>query len=193
MLPTENYYGGWAASGEIDILELIGHTPSKVYGTIHYGGAWPDNLSTSSNYTLPSGDFSNDFHVFAIEWDTAGITWFVDSVQFFTVKHGQPFDKKFHWLLNVAVGGNWPGVPDATTVFPVQMVIDYVRVYQNIGTSVNKFTYFNKRNLNFAQSSQNNVFTISGRNCGLSGTSLQPLIYFSVINNSASARLVFSR
>jgi beta-glucanase (GH16 family) len=129
MLPTDNYYGGWAASGEIDIMELLGHEPAKVYGTIHFGGAWPDNQSSSENYTLPNGDFSDDFHIFAIEWDKDGISWYVDSVRYSVKPHKQPFDKRFYLLMNLAVGGNWPGNPDGSTVFPVRMEIDYVRVY----------------------------------------------------------------
>jgi len=193
MLPTDNYYGGWAASGEIDIMELIGHEPSKVYGTIHYGGAWPENLSSGNNYTLVSGDFSDDFHVFTIEWDTAGITWFVDSIKFFTVKHGQPFDKSFHWLLNVAVGGNWPGAPDAATTFPVQMVVDYVRVYQNVATSVNNKKVLNKSTLPLVNLPEKSVFTISGRNCGLSKTSAQPFIYFSDVLRLRNINISFEK
>lgn len=129
MLPTDNYYGSWAASGEIDIMELLGHEPAKVYGTIHFGGVWPDNQSSSENVTLPNGDFSDDFHIFAIEWDKDGISWYIDSTRYSVKPHKQPFDKRFYLIMNVAVGGNWPGNPDGSTVFPVRMEIDYVRVY----------------------------------------------------------------
>lgn len=129
MLPTDNYYGVWAASGEIDIMELLGHEPAKVYGTIHFGGAWPDNQNSSGNYTLPKGDFSDDFHIFAVEWDKNGISWYVDSTCYYVTPHQQPFDKRFYLIMNVAVGGNWPGNPDGSTVFPVRMEVDYVRVY----------------------------------------------------------------
>jgi len=129
MLPTDNFYGGWAASGEIDIMELLGHEPAKVYGTIHFGGVWPDNQNSSENYTLPKGDFSDDFHIFAIEWDSEGISWYVDSIRYSVKPHKQPFDKRFYLIMNLAVGGNWPGNPDGSTVFPVRMEVDYVRVY----------------------------------------------------------------
>ncbi len=129
MLPTDNFYGGWAASGEIDIMELLGHEPAKIYGTIHFGGAWPDNQSSTETYTLPKGDFSDDFHTFAIEWDTEGISWYVDSIRYSVKPHKQPFDKRFYLIMNLAVGGNWPGNPDGSTVFPVRMEVDYVRVY----------------------------------------------------------------
>lgn len=139
MLPSDNsHYGTWAASGEIDIMEMVGHEPNRVHGTIHYGGAWPDNQSTSNVVTLPSGTFNDDFHVFALEWDTAALRWYLDDELFATVTdwsstsapYPAPFDVDFHILLNLAVGGNWPGPPDATTGFPQDFVIDYVRVYQ---------------------------------------------------------------
>jgi beta-glucanase (GH16 family) len=138
MLPADNEYGEWAASGEIDIMELVGHEPATVHGTLHYGGTWPDNTYSGSSYTLPSSDFSQDFHVFALEWAPGEFRWYVDGFRYRTQSqwHTQghdfpaPFDKRFHLLINLAVGGNWPGNPDATTEFPQELVIDYVRVYQ---------------------------------------------------------------
>jgi beta-glucanase (GH16 family) len=138
MLPTDSPYGGWAASGEIDIMEILGDQPNKLYGTIHYHGEWPNNWSSGGSYTLPSGDFSQDFHVFALEWEPGMMRWYVDGINYSTktswdttsgAPFPAPFDVPFHILLNVAVGGNWPGSPDDTTVFPQQMVVDYVRVY----------------------------------------------------------------
>jgi len=143
MLPTDNEYGGWAASGEIDIMELVGHEPATIHGTLHYGGAWPHNTSSGSSFTLPSGDFSQDFHIFALEWEPGEFRWYVDGFRYRTQTqwHIQghdfpaPFDKRFHLLINLAVGGNWPGNPDATTEFPQELVIDYVRVYQRTAES----------------------------------------------------------
>jgi beta-glucanase (GH16 family) len=137
MLPTDWVYGGWAASGEIDIMEIIGSEPDVLHGTIHYHGEWPDNRSSGASWTLPSGDFSDDFHVFALEWEEGVMRWYVDGIHYSTktswdstsAPYPAPFDQRFHILLNVAVGGNWPGDPDPTTVFPQQMVVDYVRVY----------------------------------------------------------------
>jgi beta-glucanase (GH16 family) len=136
MLPTDWEYGGWPASGEIDIMELIGHEPWRVYGTLHYGGS-SDHQYSGSNYNLSAGLFSEDFHVFTLEWDATEMNWYVDGNHYLTktdwYSTGQPypapFDKRFHILLNVAVGGNWPGYPDETTVFPAQMEVDYVRVF----------------------------------------------------------------
>ncbi len=138
MLPTDNEYGGWAASGEIDIMELVGHEPDKVHGTLHYGGRWPENTHTGKAFTLDKGNFGRDFHVFVLEWEKGEIRWYVDGEHYQTqtewyTENGDypaPFDKRFHLLLNVAVGGNWPGDPDNTTVFPQQMEVDYVRVFQ---------------------------------------------------------------
>ncbi len=138
MLPTDNVYGGWAASGEIDIMELLGHEPATVHGTLHYGGAWPNNVSSGESFTLPFGTFADDFHVFSLEWEEGVIRWFVDGALYQTQTHWStsgfsfpaPFDRRFHLLLNLAVGGNWPGDPDATTEFPQHFEIDWVRVYQ---------------------------------------------------------------
>ncbi len=126
---------GWPASGEIDIMELIGGGSSgdrTVYGTAH----WDDNghKSFGLNY-LNSTNFSNDFHVFSIIWDSLSIKWFVDDQQYsiinITSDTLSEFQNNFFIILNVAVGGNWPGSPDTTTVFPQKMEVDYVRVYQN--------------------------------------------------------------
>jgi beta-glucanase (GH16 family) len=138
MLPTDWVYGGWAASGEIDIMELLGQEPTKVYGTIHYGGAYPDNVHTGTSYELVNGSFSDDYHVFAFEWEENEMRWYVDGVLYSTqtewytssAPYPAPFNKRFHIILNVAVGGNWPGNPDSSTVFPQSMLVDYVKVYQ---------------------------------------------------------------
>lgn len=138
MLPTDEVYGGWAASGEIDIMEYLGQQANKVYGTIHYGSQWPDNASSGRTLTLSSGDFNSAFHTFALEWEPTEMRWYVDGQLYATqtlwFSSGQPFpapfDERFHLLLNVAIGGNFPGDPDGNTVFPQQMVVDYVRVYE---------------------------------------------------------------
>uniref|UniRef100_T1JF06 GH16 domain-containing protein n=1 Tax=Strigamia maritima TaxID=126957 RepID=T1JF06_STRMM len=137
MLPTYYKHGPGIASGEIDILELLGDKPNKMYSTCHYGKTWTDRDSKSSNYSLPHGDFSDDFHVFSMKWSPDLIRIFVDDVQIINFrpsdvpkKYTYPFDDYFYIILNVAVGGNWPGSPDASTVFPQVMLIDYVRVYK---------------------------------------------------------------
>lgn len=138
MMPTYSVYGGWAASGEIDIMESI-NTADRIYGTIHYGGNWPNNRSSGGDYADASADFTQ-FHVYSIEWEPDEIRWYVDDVHYHTETSATwytdaapdnpraPFDQQFHFLLNVAVGGNWPGYPDDTSVFPQEMVVDWVRV-----------------------------------------------------------------
>jgi len=132
MLPSDWEYGGWPMSGEIDIMEILGQEPYKLYGTIHYSSPSGDHEQSGGTYQLQSGTFANDYHVFSVEWDSAGIQWFVDGIKYYTTLHGKPFDKRFHMILNVAVGGNWPGSPDNTATFPQKMYVDYIRVYQKI-------------------------------------------------------------
>jgi beta-glucanase (GH16 family) len=138
MRPSDSIYGGWAASGEIDIVEYVGHQPDRILGSIHYGGPWPDNTHWTGQYTLPGDTFHDDFHIFAVEWELGQIRWYVDGL-LYALRNSwyssggafpAPFDVDFHLLLNLAVGGNLPGPPDATTVFPQELVVDYVRVYQ---------------------------------------------------------------
>jgi|GEM_PF-1618408 len=138
MMPQDSVYGGWARSGELDIVEVIGHQPNIAYGTLHYGDKWPHNTHTGDKFTLPSGDFSDDFHVFAVEWEEGVIRWYIDGQLYETqtkwYSNGgpfpAPFDQNFFIIFNLAVGGQWPGVPSAQTVFPQTMEVDYVRVYQ---------------------------------------------------------------
>ncbi|NNE70386.1 MAG: glycoside hydrolase family 16 protein [Rhodothermales bacterium] len=141
MLPTDNVYGGWPHSGEIDIMEYLGHEPRTVYGTLHYTREnAPQHYHEGSSYTLPSGAFSDDFHVFELEWDETEMRWYVDGVQYrvhrnwstFGHDYPAPFDQRFHLLLNVAVGGDWPGSPSAATAFPQIMKVDYVRVFERV-------------------------------------------------------------
>ena len=138
MLPTEEKYGGWAASGEIDIVEFKGQEPNKIHGTIHHGGQWPQNLFATEIFTLPRGNFTDDFHVFEIEWEPRSIRWLVDGKQYHRLTSWQssggqfpaPFDQPFHLIINLAVGGRFVGPPDSSTQFPRQLLVDYVRVYQ---------------------------------------------------------------
>lgn len=125
----------WPASGEIDIMEYLGHQTNKIYGTIHWGNVGAQSTQISQGYVLPSGNFNEKFHVFSLIWTSDKMEWYVDDVKFLTANKSQvngnyPFDKPFFLIFNVAVGGNWPGSPDATTVFPQRMIVDYVRVFQ---------------------------------------------------------------
>lgn len=138
MLPTDEVYGSWASSGEIDIMEYRGQTPNEVLGTLHYGGLWPKNKYTGAPYQLAEGTFADDFHTFGVDWQEGKITWLVDGKVVQTQTKWEsaggdfpaPFDQRFHMVLNLAVGGHFVGAPDETTTFPQAMLIDYVRVYQ---------------------------------------------------------------
>ncbi len=128
---------GWPACGEIDIMELIGSSPNTVHGTIHYGTDWTQHNYTGSGTSIPwTETFSDEFHVFSIDWDENGITWLLDDQPFYTIDNAvtgsqpYPFDNPFFFIMNIAVGGQWPGYPDATTEFPQFMAVDYVRVFQ---------------------------------------------------------------
>ena len=126
----------WPACGEIDIMELLGQEPAKMYGTLHYGASSATHGSKGSSYTLPSGSFYDRFHVFSMEWKQDQVKLFVDDNLFLTVNKADvgsspySFNAPFFFIFNVAVGGNWPGSPDATTTYPQRMIVDYVRVFQ---------------------------------------------------------------
>ena len=134
MLSTNEPYGTWPQSGEIDVMEFIGHDPTQTLGYIHYGDLYPGNQSQGTAFKLNNGLFYDDFHEFAIEWQQNEIKWFVDGNLFQTktpadlAPYNWPFDHDFHILLNVAVGGNLGGDVD-NSIFPATMEVDYVRVY----------------------------------------------------------------
>lgn len=130
LLPTDWVYGGWPASGEIDIMELVGNEPGKVVGSKHWGTDPAHHFLSNGSMTLPGGArFADAFHLFSLVWTADSLRWYVDGSQYYVAGAGPPFDKRFHILLNVAVGGDWPGSPDGTTTFPQVMIVDYVRVY----------------------------------------------------------------
>jgi len=158
LLPAAETYGGWAASGEIDVMEAVGSNPNEVLGTLHFGSRWPKNTQSSYKHTLRDGGRISDDHVYALDWQPGVVQWSVDGKPYASERKwwsssradGQgrglgpasdadknpypaPFDKPFSLILNLAVGGNLPGNPDASTVFPQEMVVDYVRVYDRPG------------------------------------------------------------
>jgi beta-glucanase (GH16 family) len=139
LLPSRGVYGSGTAGGEIDIMEMIGSEPNRVHGTLHFGNP-PERASNI--YVLQDGvNYSDDFHIFALEWEPNEIRWYVDdelfhsTTEWFTstknAAYPAPFDQNFYLIVNVAVGGAWPGDPDASSVFPQMMFVDYVRVYQH--------------------------------------------------------------
>lgn len=147
MLPEDSVYGGWAASGEIDIMEGWGSTPEKICGTIHFGDAWPNNTYLTNNYEFPAGDSAENWHTYAVEWESDEIRWYVDETLYstqsdwYSANHAYPapFDQNFYLILNLAVGGHFDGV-DGIYADPATFAdgerhfdIDYVRVY-DLGT-----------------------------------------------------------
>jgi len=136
MLGTNIDSVGWPTCGEIDITENLGREPSLIHGTVH-GPGYSGVGGIGGHFELPGGAaFADDFHVFAIECETNRIRWFVDDQPYFTVTPASlppgtqwVFNQPKYLLLNLAVGGGWPGNPNATTTFPQRMLVDYVRVY----------------------------------------------------------------
>lgn len=128
---------GWPACGEIDIMENIGKEPSTIHGSIH-GPGYVGSVGIEAPYKLPGKQrFADDFHLFAVEWEPNAIRFYVDEDLYVTRTRADlhpgwkwVFDHPFFLILNLAVGGDWPGNPDGTTVFPQEMLVDYVRVYQ---------------------------------------------------------------
>ncbi|MGL6075767.1 MAG: glycoside hydrolase family 16 protein [Fimbriiglobus sp.] len=157
MLPQDEKYGFWAASGEIDVLEARGQEPNKIVGTLHFGSRWPLNTYASKDFVLPNNGTIADFHTYAVEWEPSEIRWYVDGQQYAAqsfwwssskmdgtkpakpTKEADlnpwpaPFNQPFYLVMNIAVGGKFLGKPDPTTKFPAEMLVDYVRVYEKVG------------------------------------------------------------
>lgn len=151
MLSNDSVYGAWPASGEIDIMEALnpGVSKNETHGTLHYGLPWPQWENKVQEYPMQESPADN-FHVYSIEWEADEIRWYVDGEHFQTqtsegwynyIWQGQqqgfkvanaraPFDQAFYLILNIAIGGNWPGDPDRNWSADREMLIDYVRVYQ---------------------------------------------------------------
>jgi Beta-glucanase/Beta-glucan synthetase len=138
MLPTTWVYGSWPSSGEIDIMEYVGYDPGNVHGSIHTE-AYNHTIGTQKTSTYSVPDAETAFHTYAIEWTTEKIDFFVDDVKYFSFTNEHtgykvwPFDQPFHFILNLAVGGDWGGAEGVDpNIWPQQMVVDYARVYQYI-------------------------------------------------------------
>ena len=142
MLPEGEEYGPWAASGELDLLEAKGRLPDRVFGTIHYGGAYP--LNTHQEYTaaLPEGAGIDSFHTYEVIWEPGSISWLVDGRTYAEtrawaskapgIEHPAPFDRPFYLLINLAVGGTFDeqSMGRVTTALPAEFRLEYIRVFQ---------------------------------------------------------------
>jgi beta-glucanase (GH16 family) len=157
MLPLEDRYGGWAASGEIDVMEIVGGRPGEVLGSLHFGSLFPARELVTHTCVLPDGGTVEDWHVYAVEWTPGEVRWLLDGhcwarQDFWWSSHRQsdgvglpavsaddlhtwpaPFDQPFYLVMNLAVGGTFPGVPAPETNFPAELLVDYVRVYERAG------------------------------------------------------------
>ena len=136
MLPTDWLFGGWPSSGEIDIMEHVGYDLGVVHGSVHTE-AYNHKINTQRSSARKIANVDTEFHVYSIIWNKDKISFFIDDVQYFLFENDQqgnyktwPFDQRFHLLINIAVGGDWPGNPDNSTNFPRKMLVDYVRVYE---------------------------------------------------------------
>ncbi|WP_336705876.1 glycoside hydrolase family 16 protein [Oerskovia sp. USHLN155] len=125
----------WPASGELDVMENVGQEPGTVWGSLH-GPGYSGADAIHASYTLPGGEeVADDFHTFTVDWAPDAITWYVDGVEYSrrtpADTGGDPwvFDDPFFLLLNLAVGGDWPGPPDESTPLPARMLVDHVRAY----------------------------------------------------------------
>ena len=138
LLPTDWMYGGWPESGEIDIMEHVGYDPGRVHGSIHTG-SYNHKINTQRGGSKLLDKISSKFYVYAIEWYEDRIDFLIDDSKYFSFQNDGkndfntwPFNQRFHLLINIAVGGDWPGSPDETTQFPTEMEVEYVRVYEKI-------------------------------------------------------------
>ncbi|GKY96715.1 hypothetical protein MPSEU_000631000 [Mayamaea pseudoterrestris] len=135
-LPTDEAYGKWPMSGEFDLMENVGFEPDVIHGSIHYANNSGGHEYLGTPAKLPESEaYADSFHAFAVQWQKDRLRWFVDGAQYSEILPADlesetwPFNQRFHLLLNVAIGGGWPGNPDNSTLFPQQMKVDHVRVY----------------------------------------------------------------
>jgi len=136
MMPTDDKFGGWPLSGEIDIMETKGQYPDTLYGTMHFAPAPPHNrhIGALTEHEVPKG-WGDDFHIYSIEWKKDTITWLVDGRKYLQTNKSQvtgvtyPFNEPFHFILNMAIGGEFVGAPD-DSVLPKEFLVDYIKVWK---------------------------------------------------------------
>jgi beta-glucanase (GH16 family) len=138
MLSSDNAYGTWPSSGEIDIMEHVGYQQDNIYCSIHTS-AYNHTRGTQKTTTKFIAGSTDDFHVYRIDWTPYAVRGFIDGISYFEFLNNNtgftawPFNKPFHLLLNVAVGGDWGGVQGVdNSIFPTTMQVDYVKVYKMI-------------------------------------------------------------
>jgi beta-glucanase (GH16 family) len=173
--------GGWPDSGEIDVMENVGFEPGAVHGTIH-GPGYSGSGGIGAGYTLPGGQaFADGFHTFAVDWSPNSITWSVDGNAYQTRTPADlngnrwVFDHPFYVIMNLAVGGYWPGDPDGSTTFPQQLVVDYVHVTTSSsgggGSGAGRITGYGGKCVDVAAASSANGAAVQLYDCN--GTTAQ--------------------
>jgi beta-glucanase (GH16 family) len=173
--------GGWPDSGEIDVMENVGFEPGAVHGTIH-GPGYSGSGGIGAGYTLPGGQaFADAFHTFAVDWSPNSITWSVDGNAYQTRTPADlngnrwVFDHPFYVIMNLAVGGYWPGDPDGSTTFPQQLVVDYVHVTTSSsgggGSGAGRITGYGGKCVDVAAASSANGAAVQLYDCN--GTTAQ--------------------
>ncbi len=134
MLGADISSVSWPRCGEIDIMEMVGHQAATTYGTAHWADVNQEHVSAGNNTSLGAGILNDEFHVFSIVWTSTSIKWYIDDQQYHVLSTTDPalaeLTNPMFFIFNVAVGGNWPGSPDGSTVFPQRMIVDYIRVFQ---------------------------------------------------------------
>lgn len=157
MLPVEETYGPWPASGEIDLMETVGDRAGEYLGSLHFGSSFPERSHVTHTHGLPAEAGIGEFHVYGLEWEPGEVRWLLDGEvwarqrEWFSCSRRDggrglpprdaadchplpaPFDQPFHLLVNLAVGGGLPGPPDESTRFPAELAVDYIRVYERMG------------------------------------------------------------
>lgn len=140
MMPETSKYGGWPASGEIDIMEHVGYDPGVVHGTLHTE-AFNHIMGTQVGKQKIVESFNSDYHIYSINWTADKIEFYIDRKQFHVFENNKsgykawPFDHPFYLILNVAVGGNWAGSAGIDdTIWPQRMEVDYVRIYEPLAS-----------------------------------------------------------
>ena len=137
LLPVNDTYGNYKKNSEIDIMEMIGENPKKIYGVAHY--SFNKKYKAYGKYTSKTMDYSQDFHLYSLEWTRERLTWLIDDKEYYSFNYMtefspdyQPFHQDFYLVINLAVGGDWPGFEIEDSALPAKMLIDYIKYDEQV-------------------------------------------------------------